>query len=136
MKPTNMTLEYFTSSWVCNSRTISICDTRRFVNDTGIPRIFEGPVRIISWSFFSNDGIFETCFFKSNLPVIYSLYKERDPFLWSRRINIINNLFFRLNQFSSQIFCYVFFFRFQPPSQSYTWVFYTLRVFIKISIAS
>src|SRR5436190_11890443 len=101
MKPTNMTLEYFTSSWICNSRAVSICDTRRFVDDTGVPRIFESPVRIISWSFFSNDGIFETCFFKSNLPVIYSLYQERDPFLWSSGIDIINNLFFGLNQFAS-----------------------------------
>ena len=129
-----MSFQNFSCTRVVDVRTTCIRDIWRLVDDGWVTCIFQAPWRIISRSFQCINGILESSLFEGNLPVVYSLYQIRNPFLGSCRIDVNGNWLFRFYKLSTQIGCFVL--RLQTPSRNKFLVFDTLWVAVEIGITN
>ena len=95
---------------------ISIGDVRSKITQHAETGIFEAHGAVIFRPFLSENGIFETCFFKSRLPVVDSLDQVRTPFFRGGGIYIVNDGLYGFHQFSPLPFFHVFGPGFQFPA--------------------
>src|SRR5574343_656261 len=109
-----------------NIRTICIRDIRSKVTHYRETGIFHAHGSVVFWPFFTNNGIFETSFFKCSLPVVDTCNQVRTPLLRGSRVNVIDNLFLGFNQFTSSPFFPFAIFWLQSPANSKAYVFYFL----------
>ena len=111
MIPTDMTFHYFSATRIYNTRSVGILCFRRQITQYTITCIIQAHCGIVR-PLFGNNGIFKSGCFKSNIPIVHTGFKIRDPFLGCRRVYIVYNRAFRFSELPSTITFRVF--RFQP----------------------
>src|SRR5215475_13534365 len=77
-----------------------------------IPCVFRTPIGVFfgSGRFFRNDRVLESCRFERRLPRFDTRLKVWDPLLWRRRIDVIDDRFYRFRYLDTRVFF------FQPVS--------------------
>src|SRR5690606_19575722 len=112
MIPVDIRFQYLSRTGITYVWTISIWNWGCQVSYYRIATVFRTPIGIFGHSrrILGNNCIFESGGFKGYLPVFNSLFNKWYPFFWSCPVNIVYDLFLRLNKFSPFKFLKIFFF--------------------------
>ena len=111
--PNNVTFKDFPSPWVRNTGTCSISRRRSDIAYGRISNILWTKIRVFFFGrwVFCNDGIFEACFFKCSIPILYPHFKIFPPLDRCSWIKVVHYGFYGLNQFTTGVRFFIFWFQ-------------------------
>ena len=118
MVPSDIGFQDFSRTGIRYVWSVCVLNVRSKVADHRIAGIFWTPGRIFcwGWSFLGNNRIFETCCFKTFLPIFYALLQVRNPFGRGSWIDVVHDRLYRLYQFTTGKLLSVLWLYFQSPT--------------------
>src|SRR5690606_22142428 len=125
------------AAWVGDDVTGSVGPLRGFVDDHGVAAVLNIKIRVLSFvrDLPRHDGVLKPCGLKGLLPIVYALNKVRYPLPRGGGVNIKDNGFGWLDEFTAIVPGEIFRAGFEAPSLDIADNFHTLRIGTIVGVA-
>ena len=125
-----MRLQNLSAARIAGMRTVGIRDGRGQIADHAVARILQTHRRVVG-PFLGRDSVLEARLLEGRVPVFYTLNQILTPLLGSSGVDVVDDLFLRLYQFTA--FVGLFVFRLQTPAGSDGLPFHLVLVVLKLT---